>query len=370
VSSIDAGPAPESTLFVGTEKGLFRLSVGGSGPPEIDGPHLAGYRVLHVVAAPGTTRDLLAAVAHPVWGTHIHHSSDGGAHWSSLAAVPHHPPGRHASGLDSIWHLAWTPDKKRLFAGIDPAGLFVSDDGGATWSDVAALNEHETRRVWEPSRGLFALHSICIDRNDPSHLVVGVSAGGVYRSIDAGATWTPANAGVRAEHLPERFPVAGHNVHRVVMHPVDGQRLYRQCYNGTYRSDDGGATWIEITAGLPSDFGYAIACDPADRDVVMQIPESSSHLRTTVDGRLRVYRSTDAGRSWRSASAGLPQKHVYVTVLRDALEPDPGAPGRYAFGTSSGHVFVTRDCAEQWTMVAEFLPRVLSLRFVTVERGR
>ncbi len=360
--------ASNSTLYIGTEKGLFRLSGGAADRPEFDGPHLAGYRVLNVAATPGEPQELLAAVSHPVWGTHIHRSHDGGANWSSLTAVPHHPPGRHAHGLESVWHLAWSPDGSRLYAGIDPAGLFVSDDGGASWSDVPSLNEHETRAFWEPSRGLFALHSICVDRGDPSHLVVGVSAGGVYRSVDGGATWMPANTGVRAENLPERFPVAGHNVHRVVMHPVNGQRLYRQCYNGTYRSDDGGASWIEITAGLPSDFGYAIACDPRDPDVVLQIPESSSHLRTTVDGRLRVYRSKDAGRSWCSASSGLPQRHAYVTVLRDAMEPDAGAPGSYAFGTSSGHVFLTRDQGEHWMLVAQFLPRVLSLRFVTTER--
>ena len=226
---------------MGTEKGLFRVHVGhGSGHLRIDGPHLAGYRVLHTVAAPAQPRELLAAVDHPVWGSHIHRSSDGGETWTSLDATPRHPPRRHAQSLNSIWHLAWSPDGSTLYAGIDPAGLFVSDDRGTSWRDVPALNEHVTRDAWEPSRGLFALHSICVDRQNPAHLVVAVSAGGVYRSEDAAASWSPANAGVRAENLPERFPVAGHNVHRVVMHPADGRRLYRQCYNGTYRSDDGG----------------------------------------------------------------------------------------------------------------------------------
>jgi photosystem II stability/assembly factor-like uncharacterized protein len=189
----------------------------------------------------------------------------------------------------------------------------------------------------------------------------------VYRSNDGGATWHAANVGVRAEHLPDRYPEAGHNVHRVVMHPRDGQRLYRQCYNGTYRSDDGGATWTEITDGLPSDYGYAIACDPSDPEFVLQIPESSSHLRTTVDGRLRVYRSVDGGRQWRSASDGLPQQHAYVTVLRDSMDADTRAPGRFAFGTSSGHVFVSEDGGDHWRLRADFLPRVLCVRFV--ERG-
>lgn len=360
---------PGGTVFIGTEKGLFRLRRGADGRRSaFDGPFLAGYRVLHVAASPVQPDLLLAAVDHPVWGAHIHRSSDGGEQWTSLAAVPQHPAGRHASTLASIWHLAWSPDGGTLYAGVDPAGLFASEDGGASWRDVVALNEHGTRGAWEPSRGLFALHSICVDRGDPAHLVVGVSAGGVYRSVDAGASWVPANSGVRAEHLPERYPVAGHNVHRVVMHPRDGDRVYRQCYNGTYRSDDGGATWTEITAGLPSDFGYAIACDPADPDIVLQVPESSSHLRTTVDGRLRVYRSTDGGRHWQSASGGLPQQHAYVTVLRDAMAADHGVPGQYAFGTSSGHVFLTGDRGEHWTLVAEYLPRVLCVCFAAAGR--
>ena len=359
--------APASTLLVGTEKGLFRVHFDVERRVRLDGPHLAGYRVQHVVSSPHRPRELLAAVDHPVWGSHLHRSDDGGANWTSLDATPQHPPGRHPQSLKALWHLAWSPDGRRLYAGIDPAGLFASDDGGVTWRDVPALNDHPTRLAWEPSRGLFALHSICVDAQDPTHLVVAISAGGVYSSVDAGASWVPANAGVRAEHLPERYPVAGHNVHRVVMHPLDGRRLYRQCYNGTYRSDDGGVTWTEITGGLPSDFGYAIACDPFDPDTVWQIPESSSHLRTTVDGKLRVFRSADAGCSWVSASAGLPQQDAYVTVLRDAMDADHRARGRVAFGTSSGHVFVTGNGGDEWTLAAEFLPRVLCVRFVAME---
>jgi photosystem II stability/assembly factor-like uncharacterized protein len=363
--SLAAGPHPaDATLFVGTEKGLFRLRWAGDAEACFDGPYLAGHRVQHVVAAPDRPQELLAAVDHPIWGSHIHGSHDGGDTWHDLAVVPQHPAGRHATRLKAVWHLAWAPDGRTLYAGIDPAGLFVSHDGGEHWDDLPALNEHATRAAWEPSRGLFAAHSICVEQRDPAHLVVGVSAGGVYRSDDGGATWHAANVGVRAEHLPERYPVAGHNVHRVVMHPLDGRRLYRQCYNGTYRSDDGGATWTEITAGLPSDYGYAIACDPSDPDTVLQIPESSSHLRMTVDGRLRVYRSVDGGRHWRSASEGLPQQHAYVTVLRDAMDADTAAPGRFAFGTSSGHVFVTDDGGGHWRLLAEFLPRILSVRFV------
>jgi len=350
------------TLFVGTDKGLFIAHRDSrDGRWRLDGPKLTGHSVLQVVPTPGRPSQWLAAARHNVWGAHLYRSEDAGASWASLDAVPHHPPGRHAASMKAVWGLAWTPDGSRLFAGIDPAGLFVSADAGATWQDVTSLNEHPTRRAWEPSRGLFAMHSLCIHPQDPRRLLVAISAGGAYRSEDGGESWAPANAGVRAENLPERYPEAGHNVHRIVMHPVTG-RLYRQCYNGTYRSDDWGAHWTEITAGLPSDFGYAIACDPHDPDTVFQVPESSAELRTTVDAKLRVFRSPDGGASWGSASDGLPGEHVYVTVLREAMDTDRHDPCGVYFGTSTGHLFASLNRGGHWESAAAFLPRILSVR--------
>ena len=355
-------------LCVGTDKGLFRLRSAGTRTEwRIDGPQMAGYRILDVCQRPGVERELLAAATHDIWGAHLYASGDGGEHWESLAAVPHHPPGIHAQSVRAIWSLAYTPDARILYAGIDPVGLFLTRDHGLTWTAVDSLHGHETRHTWEPSKGIFAVHSICIDRGDPWRVVVAISAGGVYRTEDGGATWDPANRGVRAENLPNRYPIAGHNVHRIVMHPDASQRLYRQCYNGTYRSDDGGQRWTEITQGLPSDFGYAIATDPNDPDTVFQIPESGSHLRTTVDGRLRVFRSRDAGRTWASASAGLPTGHAWVTVLREAIDVDRHAPCGVYFGTSSGHLFASRDAGDHWQLVAEYLPRILCVRALELD---
>jgi len=345
-------------LLVGTDKGLFRLVEDAStGRWAVDGPHLAGYSVLHTMLTEEAT--LYAATAHKVWGAHLYRSRDHGRTWSPLDAVPAHAAESGRGATQAIWFLAESGDS--LLAGIDPAGLFRSDDRGETWLPLAGLNEHPTRNTWEPSKGCFAVHSICVDSVQPENLVVAVSAGGVYRSEDGGETWQPTNAGVRADNLPQPTPETGHNVHRVIMHPHVPTRLYRQCYNGTYRSDDGAKSWVEITAGLPSDFGYGIASDPNDADTVFQIPESGAHLRAPVDGKLRVYRSRDAGASWESASAGLPAQHVYVTVLREAMATDARDPCGVYFGTAGGHVFASRDAGTSWQLIANYLPRVLSV---------
>ena len=348
-------------LLVGTAKGLFRVTNGaGGGTWHIDGPHLDGYSVLHTLEAPDGR--LYAATSHKVWGAHIYVSDDAGASWTSLATAPEHPAASGRGPTRAIWYLALAGD--RLLAGIDPAGLFQSDDAGTSWQPVVGLNEHPTRSTWEPSKGCFAVHSIYVDPRQPRNIVAAVSAGGVYRSDDGGETWMPANAGVRAENLPERYPETGHNVHRVVMHPRTPGRLYRQCYNGTYRSDDGGRSWTEITDGLPSDFGYGIVTDPNDPDTVFQVPESSSHLRAPVDGKLRVYRSRDGGQTWQSASRGLPAEHVYVTVLREAMATDSRDPCGVYFGTSGGQVFASPDAGDSWQKLASYLPRVLSVKAV------
>ena len=357
-------PDDAPTLLVGTHKGLFR-AVRADGAWRLDGPHLAGYEVNHTCTVPGEPGTVYAATHHSVWGAHVYRSRDHGRSWTSLEAAPHHPPGTtDGPSLRSLWFVsaAATDSGTVLYAGIEPAGLFASRDGGASWQPVRGLNAHPTRHTWEPARGGFSLHSICVDPADPRRICAAISAGGVYRSEDGGVTWEPANAGVRAENLPERFPASGHNVHRLIMHPRRPQRLYRQCYNGTYRSDDGGRHWTEITDGLPSDFGYTIAADPHDPDTVFVVPAESTHMRTAVGGRLRVYRSRDAGASWEAMAHGLPQEHAYQTVLREAMDTDGSEPCGVYLGTSGGHLFASRDAGESWEMVAGFLPRILSVK--------
>ncbi len=83
-----------------------------------------------------------------------------------------------------------------------------------------------------------------------------------------------------------------------------------------------------------------------------------------MDGKLRVYRSRDAGATWQSASAGLPAEHVYVTVLREAMDIDSRDPCGVYFGTSGGQLFASADAGETWEELASYLPRVLSVKAV------
>lgn len=359
---------PRVVLLVGTRMGLFTLQSDRARRNwKIRGPDLAGYEIYHAVFDPREPRWAYAAARHSVWGIHFYRSADGGRTWDLMLEAPHYPPGTDRD-LKAIWFVAPGPKTEpfAVYAGIEPAGLFRSDDRGETWIPVHGLNEHPTKTTWQPAGGGLALHSILFDPRDAVVRYAALSAGGVYRSDDGGRTWHPKNAGVRADFLPTKYPDTGQCVHKMMLHPARPDRLYQQNHCGTYRSDDRGEHWEEITDGLPSNFGYPIAADLADPDTAFVIPEASSHLRTTVDGRLRVYRTRDAGRSWRPLTRGLPQSNVYVTVLREAMATDGLDPCGVYLGTSSGHLFASRDAGASWEMIAGFLPRVLSVEAIVL----
>ncbi len=349
-------------LLVGTRRGLFRLESDTTRERwSIDGPHVEGYEIYHAILDPRDGRTAWAAGRHDVWGTHLYRSRDAGRSWEPLAARPQFPPGLGRE-VEAIWYLA--PGRRsqpdRLWAGVEPAGLFASDDLGGSWRWIEALESQPTRDAWQPAKGGLALHSIQSAPELPGRTYVALSAGGCYRTDDDGATWRPVNRGVRAEFLPDPLPEAGQCVHSLRAHPGQSGRLYQQNHCGTYRSDDAGETWVEISAGLPSDFGYVVGIDPRDADRAWVIPETSSHMRAVCDARLRVYETGDGGRSWTARTSGLPQDHAYVTVLREAMDTDGLDPCGVYFGTATGHLYASRDGSD-WRPVVSHLPKVLSV---------
>ncbi len=344
-------------LLLGTRRGLFLAHSRDRRTWALSPPRLEGREVFHAFRD-ARTGHMWAASSHRVWGAHVHRSTDGGATWNTLESAPSHADAR---GLSAIWRLAPGPDDRPevLYAGIEPAGLFVTEDAGGTWAPVRGLNDHPTRATWQPMGGGLALTDAWVDSARPQTLLAAISAGGVYRSDDGGATWTPRNRGVKACFQPDAYPAAGQCVHKLLPHPALPGRLYQQNHCGTYRSDDRGDSWTDITPGLPSDYGYALALHPADPDTAWVVPETSSHMRTVVDGRLRVYATHDAGSTWAPRTSGLPQEHAYVTVLREGLASDALDPVGLYLGTSGGHLFASPDGGESWRLIAGFLPRIL-----------
>ena len=344
-------------LLVGTRRGLFVFEEERPGDWRVSPPRLEGREIYFAMRDP-RDRLIWAASRHRIWGAHLHTSDDGGETWRTLDDAP---TGGDGGALEAVWTLASGPATLPgvLYAGVEPAGLFVTRDHGLSWQPERALNEHATRPTWQPMGGGLALSDVIVHPRDPARITAAVSAGGVYRSDDAGASWRPMNRGVRACFQPDEYPASGQCVHRLLAHPLDPDRLYQQNHCGTYRSDDGGESWIDITRGLPSDYGYALAVDPHARDTAFVVPEASSHMRAVVDGRLRVFRTEDAGETWQAMESGLPQSSAWVTVLREGLVTDHLDPCGLYLGTGTGHLFASRDRGESWLLLAAFLPGIL-----------
>jgi len=373
----------KTALLVGTRKGGLIYSANGERSLwEGSALLFKGWKVMHMVQDPRSGR-LYAALSHDVYGPSLQFSDDGGKSWQQTATAPAFTrpslSGRPLSTPDEareaesaqatpekvnqIWHIRPGLESQPgvLFAGIEPAALFRSDDNGRTWEVNAALYDHPHRAEWFPGAGGLCLHTILLDPTDPQRMYLGISTGGCYRTDDGGQSWQPRNRNVRADFLPNTLPEYGQCTHKMSMHPAMPERIYQQNHCGIYRSDNSADLWSDIGDGrLPSRFGFPIAVHPHDPQTVYVVLEESDEFRLSVDGRFSVWRSRDAGETWERKSQGLPEV-AHLVVLREAMATDQNDPAGIYLGTSTGQIFFSRDDGESWALLADYLPPVLSL---------
>jgi photosystem II stability/assembly factor-like uncharacterized protein len=359
-------------LLTGTMKGAFLLRADAARENwEVGGPYFPGRAIYALAYDDRNGRHRLwAAVNSSYWGSYLSSSDDFGKTWTEPETYGVKFPEGTDSSVKQIWQIALGhPDEPDvLYCGVEPAALFKSTDAGETWSLVEGLYNHPHRTQWMPGGGGLCLHTILPDPSDKQRLFVAISTGGVYRSDDGGANWQPRNTGVRAQFLPpdQRYPEWGQCVHKIVANPSNPRQLFLQNHWGLYRSDDGGDSWTDIANGVPSDFGFALEADPNDGSVFI-IPLESDEFRCTPEGKLRVYRTRDAGASWVATENGLPQENALETVLRDGLSADSLRPSGIYFGTRNGKLFSSTNGGESWNTILESLPPVVCVKTAVVQ---
>jgi photosystem II stability/assembly factor-like uncharacterized protein len=365
-------------VLIGTRKGAFVATSDEKRQRwQIDGPHFAGWEIYHLKGSPVDQQRIYASQSTSWFGQLIQRSDDGGKTWQPVGnkfaydGVPGthqwYDGTPHPWEFARVWHLepALTePDT--VYAGVEDAALFRSTDGGATWHELSGLREHGTGSSWQPGAGGMCLHTIILDPAKPQRIVTAISAAGAFRSDDAGVTWQPINHGLKSAQLPVPDAEVGHCVHHIAMHPARPDVLFMQKHWDVMRSDDAGDTWREVSGNLPTDFGFAIDIHAHEPDTVYVVPIKSDSEHFPLDGALRVYRSRSGGNDWEPLTKGLPERHCYVNVLRDAMAVDSLESCGIYFGTTGGQVYASADSGDNWAPIARDLPAVLSVEVQTL----
>jgi photosystem II stability/assembly factor-like uncharacterized protein len=358
--------ATQVVLLVGTRKGCFILE---SDEDRRDwgvrGPYCDGWPIYNT-AYDADSGAIYAAASSEWHGAGIWRSADLGETWQlSSEGLGYGEEGELR--LSKVAGLMAAHG--RVIAGAEAAGLFESRDGGATWSLLSTLDGQPGRADWNKPEnqppGHLGMAGLLPDPDNADRFWAIVQGFGIFETTDNGGSWTPRNRGLRAE-WPLENPEIGYCVHKLVMSPADHDRLYQQNHCGMHRSDDAGRSWTEITEGLPCDFGFAAAAHPRDRDSFYVIPLDPGHGRCMPEGHAAVWRTSDAGSSWRRLDAGLPQRNAHLGVLREGMAIDAlDSPGLY-FGTSTGQVFASADEGESWDEIASYLPGIASVEVAVI----
>jgi photosystem II stability/assembly factor-like uncharacterized protein len=258
-------------LSVGTKKGLFMLEGGSGGEFAVSGRAFAGEPVEYALRDPRSGR-LLAAVTNSFYGSKVFYADGVDGEWQQAKGIALPDGGEEA--LERIWVITPGEEDGLLYAGGDPGVLFTSRDGGESWELNEGLWRHRVEDDWQPGGGGLCLHSIVPWPGEPQRLTVAVSAAGVWHTDDGGQTWRRGNSGLVPRYMPEeaRETTTQLCVHSICRSPQQPQRFFMQFHGGVYRSDDAGESWVDIGDGLPSDFGFPLAIDPADPDCAFVIP--------------------------------------------------------------------------------------------------
>lgn len=350
-------------LFIGTRKGLFKFErIASTWQQTYVG--FLGEPVTAFLVDPQSGH-WYAALSHGHFGAKLHRSTNRGAIWEELPMPAFPKTGEEdAPSVNQIWALeAGGPDKPGvIWAGALPAALFRNDDhGAAPWQLVDGLWNLPERKLWfgggtdDP-----ALHTVCVDPRDSNRIVIAISCGGVWRSEDAGQSWTCRSTGLFAEYMPpeRREDPNIQDVHRLVQCRDRPDHFWCQHHNGVFHSTNDLAQW-EYDGPR---FGFGVAVHPHDPARAWFVPAIKDELRVPKDGRLVASRTRDGGKNFEDLAKGLPQGPGYDLVLRHALDIDQGGD-TLAFGSTTGNLYVSEDQGESWRAVTHHLPPIYVVRF-------
>lgn len=234
---------------------------------------------------------------------------------AALAATAWTPLGPPGGRVLALVGDPSAPDT--LYAGVYGGGVFKTVNAGASWTVASRV-----LRGW-------SVHALAIDREQPRTLYAGTWDKGVWKTTDGGSNWKKVMGEDRQATITS-----------IVIDPKNSRNIYAATdsgpNDGIHRSNDGGATWTRSTMGLPHNFRmYTLAIDPATPTTLYAGGDSTG-----------VAKSTDGGKTWQVIPANIVKERI------NAIAVDPGSPDTVYAGTGSEGVYRSTDGGASWTSMS------------------
>lgn len=227
-------------------------------------------------------------------------------------------------------------EPKTVYAGTKPALLYVSCDGGDSWTELDGFRRVPWRWLWftpaEPPFWQPIVQGIALSPTDPAVIVAGIEYGAVVRSEDGGRSWSGHRRG------------ALRDCHSLTSNVANHDWLYEGGDGGGAASQDGGRTWMRSGQGLDRRYGWAAAGDPGD-PAVWYLSASPSAFKAHGDGTAQAHLFRNTGGIWHKLTGGLPQPLDYMPY---ALLTDAAAPGHLYAGLANGEIWFSADRGDSW----------------------
>lgn len=274
-------------------------------------------------------------------GNGLWRTDDGGQTWSNI--------GRDVISSPYVMSVAVSSLNSgqmfsKVYAGTEPSGLYISNDGGDSWVRMESLNALPSSKSWSvpPKPWTHHIRWIEPDSNNPDYVFVAIEAGALVQSHDGGKTWLD-----RSEQGP-------YDTHTLVTHPRAPKRLYSSAGDGYFESFDYGESWIRPMEGLRHSYLNGLAVDSGNPEVVIvSAAMGPGEAYSAEDGESFVYRKDEKGKKWGSVSNGLPKPRGATTML---IVSNQKVPGEF-YAVNNCGLFISTDSGNSWKKLVTPWPK-------------
>jgi photosystem II stability/assembly factor-like uncharacterized protein len=330
-STIYSSPALTQEALVGTREGIAII--------RRDSP-ASQWRLAHRAL---TDKHISAIIREPESNLMVAGAFHGSVHVSADDGRTWEPRGNGLTETN-VYSLATARFNgwPRLYAGTEPAHLFISDDLGLNWSEITSLRTVPSVPRWSfpapPHIG--HVKHINFEPENPLTIYASIEVGGLLKSMDGGQSW-------------REFPELYEDVHRLMIHPKKPDFLYAVTGRGLYVGPKGGATWEQWTrredeiGGYPDGFVFS----PSNPTLLFMTAahDAPGTWRTSHFAGARISRSRDGGRTWEILRNGLPDR-MQASIEAFCLEEAGDSISLFA-ATTSGEVLSSEDAGEHWECI-------------------